>query len=65
MVSSDVLAALTVFREPALERSAVYALARVGTPAARTALETHAKRASAETQDLIASLIREEFAEPR
>lgn len=46
-----------------LERAAIHALARVGTPEARAALEAHAKRASAETQDLIASLIKEEFAE--
>jgi hypothetical protein len=52
-------------KEPALERAAVHALARIGTDEARTALEAHAKEASAETQDLIASLIREEFAERR
>jgi len=49
--------------DPALERAAAYALARVGTADARTALQTHAKGASAEMQDLIASLIKEEFAE--
>jgi len=51
--------------EAALERAGIHALARIGTPAARVALEKHAKSASAETQDLIASLIREEFAERR
>lgn len=50
-------------KEPALERPAIHALARMGTPAARTALEAHARTASAETQDLIASLVKEEFAE--
>jgi HEAT repeat protein len=49
--------------EPALERAAIHAIARVGTPAARAALEAHARRASAETQDLIANLLKEEFAE--
>ena len=57
----DVLAARLM--EPALERAAIHALARLGTPAARTALEAHSKTASSETQDLIASLIKEEFAE--
>jgi hypothetical protein len=51
--------------DAALERASVHALARIGTPGARVALEKHAKGASAETQDLIASLIREEFAERR
>jgi hypothetical protein len=51
--------------DPALERASIHALARVATPAARAALEKHAKGASAETQDLIESLIREEFAERR
>jgi hypothetical protein len=51
--------------DAALERAAIHALARVGTPEARLALEKHAKVASAEAQDLIASLIREEFAERR
>ncbi|MFI5401776.1 MAG: HEAT repeat domain-containing protein [Planctomycetota bacterium] len=46
-----------------IERAAIHALARVGTPDARAALEAHQKKASAETQDLIASLIKEEFAE--
>jgi hypothetical protein len=50
-------------KERALERAAIHALARIGTEDARTTLEKHAKTASAETQDLIASLIREEFAE--
>ncbi len=52
-------------RDVALERAAVHALARLGTPEARVALEAHARTASAETQDLIASLIKEEFAERR
>jgi hypothetical protein len=52
-------------KDAALERAAIHALARVGTPAARAALEKHARGASAETQDLIAGLIREEFAERR
>ncbi|HEX5136774.1 MAG TPA: HEAT repeat domain-containing protein [Planctomycetota bacterium] len=51
--------------DAAIERAAIHALARIGTPDARVALEKHAKGASAETQDLIASLIREEFAERR
>jgi len=61
--STDILAAR--LKDAPLERAAVHALARVGTPEARGALEAHARAASAETQDLIASLIKEEFAERR
>jgi hypothetical protein len=50
-------------KEPVFERAAVHALARVGTPAARKALESHARSASGEIADLIATLLREEFAE--
>ena len=49
--------------KPALERTCLHALARIGTPAARTALEQHAARADTATADLIASLLREEFPE--
>ncbi|MHC4550374.1 MAG: HEAT repeat domain-containing protein [Planctomycetota bacterium] len=49
-------------RDPALARTAVHALARIGGPAARTALEEHRRRADAATKDLIESLLREEFA---
>jgi len=47
--------------DPDLERAAVHALARIGTPDARKALERHRPRADAETQDLITTLLREEF----
>jgi hypothetical protein len=50
-------------KERTLERAAIHALARIGTADARAVLEKHAKGASSETQDLIAGLIKEEFAE--
>ncbi|MHC5031574.1 MAG: HEAT repeat domain-containing protein [Planctomycetota bacterium] len=46
---------------PELERACLHALARIGTPAARTALERHAGRADTATADLIQSLLKEEF----
>jgi hypothetical protein len=57
----EVLAAR--LRDGALERAAIHALARIGTPPARAVLEAHVKIASPETQDLIAGLLKEEFAE--
>jgi HEAT repeat protein len=47
--------------KPELERTSLHALARIGTPAARTALERHAARADTATADLIQSLLKEEF----
>jgi hypothetical protein len=49
--------------DAALERAAIHALARIGTPAARTALVRHRRRADTETQRLIDDLLREEFEE--
>jgi len=48
---------------PELERTCIHALARIATPAARTALEQHQARAETATADLIHSLLREEFPE--
>jgi len=49
--------------EEALRRPALHALARIGTPGARAALEGYRKRADKATAELIDSLLREEFAE--
>lgn len=49
--------------DPALERAAIQALARIGTTPARTALEIRRPRTDPETQRLIDDLLREEFEE--
>jgi hypothetical protein len=49
--------------DPALERAAIQALARIGGADARRALERHGARASDETAALIIALLREEFSE--
>lgn len=51
--------------DPALERTAITALARIGTGPARDALLRHRARGAAEVRDLIDSLLEEEFGRPR
>jgi hypothetical protein len=52
-----------LLRKPELERTSIHALARIGTPEARTVLEQHQARVDTATADLIQSLLREEFPE--
>jgi HEAT repeat protein len=48
--------------QPDLERTAITALARIGGPEARAALERHRERATPASRDLIDAVLREEFA---